>query len=153
MTTTTIDTPRFGRIDVADDALIDFPEGLIGVAGTQYALLARDEDSSFLWLQSIEDPTFALPVVNPWQFFPGYDVRISDSDATSIGLEGEAADADVYVTVRAAEAIEDFTVNLRAPILIREGRGFQVINEAPEAPLRVPLLSGLGSDAGKTEAA
>ena len=44
------------------------------------------------------------------------------------------------MTVRAAEAIEDFTANLRAPILISEGRGHQVINQAPDAPVRAPLL-------------
>ncbi len=146
MTTTIIDSPRFGRIEVADEAVLEFPEGLIGVVGTQYALLARDEDSAFLWLQSIDDPDFALPVVNPWQFFKDYEVKISDADAARLGLDAEHADADVYVTVRAAGAIKDFTVNLRAPILVREGRGFQVINEAPDAPLRVPLLSGLAEE-------
>jgi flagellar assembly factor FliW len=150
VTTTTIDSPRFGRLELADDAVLEFPEGLIGVVGTQYALLARDEASAFLWLQSLEDPDFALPVVNPWRFFSDYDVKISDADAARLGLDGDQADADVWVTVRAAGAIEDFTVNLRAPILVREGRGFQVINEAPDAPLRVPLLSGLAKG---TEAA
>jgi len=145
MTTTVIESPRFGRLEIADEALITFPEGLIGVLGTQYTLLARDEESAFLWLQSVDDPEFALPVTNPWRFFEHYDVRISDADAARLGLEGETGDADVWVTVRAAERLEDFTVNLRAPILVREGQGFQLINEATDAPLRVPLLSGLGS--------
>lgn len=154
-TTTVIETPRFGRIEVADEALIEFPEGLIGVVGTQYALLARDEDSAFLWLQSVDSPDFAVPVVNPWLFFGGYEVKISDADAARIGLEGDSADAGVYVTVRAAGELSDFSVNLRAPILVREGRGFQVINEAPDAPLRAPLVAGTDgeTDAGKTEAA
>jgi flagellar assembly factor FliW len=152
-TSTVIDSPRFGRLEVDEASLLIFPEGLIGVTGTRYALLARDEDSAFLWLQSVEDPEFALPVVNPWRFFGTYDVRISDADAARIGLDDDHADADVYVTVRAAGAIEDFTVNLRAPILVREGRGWQVINEAPDAPLRVPLLSGLAAESGTPGAA
>ena len=51
-----------------------------------------------------------------------------------------AGTAEVYVTVRAAEVLEDFTVNLRAPILVSKGRGFQVINEADPAPVRAPLF-------------
>ena len=42
----------------------------------------------------------------------------------------------MYVTVRAAEALEDFVANLKAPILVRSGRGYQVINQA--AGLRAP---------------
>jgi flagellar assembly factor FliW len=141
---TTIDTTRFGEVEVADEALLEFREGLIGVPGTGYALLARHDDAAFLWLQSTEDPAFAVPVVNPWRFFAGYEVRISDADAERVGLHG-AADADVYVTVRAAGAIEDFTANLRAPILVLDGRGHQVINEAGDAPLRAPLLGEIAA--------
>jgi flagellar assembly factor FliW len=150
---TTIDTPRFGTIDIADEAVIEFPDGLIGVAGRRYTLLAKDPDSAFLWLQSIDDPEFALPVVNPWRFFASYEVKVSDADASRMGLDDDHADADVYVTVRAAGALEDFSVNLRAPILVREGRGHQVINEHDDAPLRAPLLGELAAGAGAPEAA
>jgi flagellar assembly factor FliW len=47
---------------------------------------------------------------------------------------------DVYVTVRAAPALEDFTANLKAPILVRDGRAWQVINQAPGCELRAPLF-------------
>jgi len=151
--TTTIDTSRFGRLEIGDDAQLEFPEGLIGVPGKRYALLARDDESAFAWLQSLEDPEFALPVTNPWRFFASYEVKISDADATRLGLDEEHADADVYVTVRAAEALEDFSVNLRAPILVHEGKGHQVINEHQDAPLRAPLLGELAAGAGSTEAA
>ena len=52
----------------------------------------------------------------------------------------DPAQADVYVTVRAAEEAENFSANLRAPIIIANGRGFQVINEAADAPVRAPLF-------------
>jgi len=34
----------------------------------------------------------------------------------------------------------DITANLKAPILILDGRGYQVINTVEEAPLRAPLF-------------
>jgi len=46
----------------------------------------------------------------------------------------------VYVTVRAADALEDFSANLYAPILISGGRGHQVINQSDDAPVRAPLF-------------
>jgi flagellar assembly factor FliW len=141
---TTIQSSRFGELELAPGALLEFPEGLIGIPGTHYALLARDEAGAFLWLQSVDDPEFAIPVVNPWRFFASYQVRISEADARRTGLETEP-DAEVYVTVRAADAIEDFSVNLRAPILVSRGLGFQVINEATDAPLRTPLLGEIAA--------
>ena len=49
----------------------------------------------------------------------------------------------------AAEAIEDCTANLRAPILIVDGRGFQVINQVADSPVRIPLLAGVAESAGQ----
>lgn len=137
----TIQSTRFGPLEVPDESVIEFPDGLIGLAGSRYALLARDEDSAFVWLHSLDDPALALPVTRPWDFFASYEVVLSDDEAERIGIT-RPEDADVWVTVRAAPAIEDFTVNLRAPILISGGRGHQVINEADDAPVRAPLGDG-----------
>jgi len=45
------------------------------------------------------------------------------------------------VTVRAAAEPKDFSCNLRAPIVVWNGRGHQVINEAPDAPVRAALFA------------
>jgi flagellar assembly factor FliW len=87
----------------------------------------------------MEDPDLALPITRPWGFFPSYEVELSDSEAERIGVS-DPAEAEVFVTVRAAEEAENFSANLRAPIIIAAGRGFQVINEADDAPVRAPLF-------------
>jgi flagellar assembly factor FliW len=135
----TIDTTRFGPLEIAGEAVIEFPTGLIGLGGSRYALLANDENASIVWLQSIEDPSLAVPVANPWRFFADFEVELSDAEASRIGIT-DPTDADVYVTVRARESLEDSTANLRAPILVSRGRGHQVINEADNAPMRAPLF-------------
>ncbi len=136
----TIDSTRFGSLQVPDEAVVEFPNGLIGLGGTHYALLARDESAPFIWLHSVEDGSLAIPVTNPWNFFPDYEVEISDSEAERIGIS-DPAQAEVLVTVRAGESLEDFRANLRAPLLISAGRGFQVINEARGTPVRAPLFA------------
>jgi flagellar assembly factor FliW len=88
----------------------------------------------------MDDPELALPVTNPWNFFPDYELELSDSDVGRIGIS-DPSDAQVYVTVRAADALENFTANLRAPILIAHARGFQVINQIPDTPVRTHLLA------------
>src|SRR3954447_17241108 len=111
----TIDSTRFGSLEIPDESVIEFPNGLIGLGGSRYTLLARDESAPFLWLHSVDDGSLAIPVTNPWNFFSNYEVEISDSEADRIGINGPD-EAEVLVTVRAGESLEDFRANLRAPI-------------------------------------
>jgi flagellar assembly factor FliW len=138
--TITLESTRFGSLEIPQEAVVEFPNGLIGLGGKRYALLARSEDATFVWLHSLEDPDLALPLTNPWRFFTSYEVELSDDEAERIGVD-ETDDTAVYVTVRAAETLEDFSANLRAPILIAQGYGHQVINQAPDAPVRAPLFA------------
>ncbi len=140
--TVTLESTRFGRLEIAAESVIEFPDGLIGLGGSQYTLIAGDEDSAIVWLHSLDDPALALPVTEPWAFFPAYEVVLSDEEAHRIGVT-DPSQAEVWVTVRAAPAIEDFIVNLRAPILIAAGRGYQVINEADDAPVRATLVGAV----------
>jgi flagellar assembly factor FliW len=142
----TLESTRFGTLEIPAEAVVDFPHGLIGLGGSRYALIARSDESTFIWLHSLEDPALAIPLTNPWRFFSSYEVELSDDEAERIGVT-EADATTVYVTVRAAETLEDFSVNLRAPILISNGNGHQVINQAPDAPVRVPLFAATANAA------
>lgn len=144
MSPLTVHSTRFGTLEIKSEDVLSFPRGLIGLGGSRYALLTTDPDSPFSWLHSVEDPDLALPVTRPAQFFPGYEVVVSDEEADALGL-GDDAPADIWVTVRAAASIEDFTVNLRAPILVTAAAdgsaAFQVINELPGMEVRMPLFA------------
>ena len=134
----TLRSTRFGTIEIEDSAVIEFPAGLIGLPGTRWALIAAGPDSPFQWLHSLDEEDLALPVTSPWTFFPDYAVELSDADTERVG--GEDPDAvEVLVTVRASAELSEFSANLRAPIVIRDGRGYQVINEVADAPMRAPL--------------
>jgi carbon storage regulator CsrA len=82
----TLHSTRFGRLEVPADAVIEFPNGLIGLTGTRYALLAKADDSAFVWLHSLDDPELAIPVTNPWRFFGDFEVELSDNEAARIGV-------------------------------------------------------------------
>ncbi len=58
----------------------------------------------------------------------------------------------MWVTVRAGAELADFSVNLRAPIVISGASGHQVINEAEHAPVRAPLFPQVEAET-KAEAA
>jgi flagellar assembly factor FliW len=143
MSTLTIDSSRFGTLEISSEDVIEFPNGLIGLGGSRYTIVAAGADGAFSWLHSIDDPTLALPIANPWHFFTDYAVELSDADSEPI--TADPADVTVWVTVRAGAELADFFANLRAPILVADGKGHQVINEAADAPVRAPLFPAVAA--------
>lgn len=135
----TIDSTRFGMIELDPESVVEFPHGLIGFESKRFALVAREPDAEFLWLHSIEDAALAIPVTDPRRFFGSFELDLPAEERERLGMAQDAA-TDVYVTVRASDQLEDFTANLRAPIVISAGSGYQVINQAAVAPLRAPLF-------------
>ncbi|WP_022929090.1 flagellar assembly protein FliW [Patulibacter americanus] len=136
----TLQSTRFGDLELSEDDALEFPDGLVGLPGTRYALLLpEDPDGAFAWLQSLDDASLALPVTRPGRFFPDFDVVLEEEDVDPALRDTEAV--ETWVVVRAGERLEDFSANLRAPLLIVGRRGWQVINRADEAPLRAPLVA------------
>jgi len=138
MSTVTIESTRFGTLEIASEDVIEFPNGLIGLGGNQFTIVEAGNGGAFSWLHSIDDPSLALPIANPWHFFADYVVDLSDADSAPI--TADPADVAVWVTVRAGAELADFHANLRAPILVADGKGHQVINESSEAPVRAKLF-------------
>jgi flagellar assembly factor FliW len=136
MSILTIESSRFGTLEIALDAVIEFPTGLVGLGGSRYTILAPDSESPFRWLHSVDDPALALPIANPLTFFADYEIELSDADLERVGADA----AEAWVVVRAGAELSDFSANLHAPIVIANGRGHQVINEVPH-PVRAALFA------------
>ena len=62
-------TRLFGEIEIQDDKIIKLKEGIIGFPDLQNFTLIYDEEKEgkggVKWLQSMDDPEFAMPVLNP----------------------------------------------------------------------------------------
>jgi flagellar assembly factor FliW len=136
----TFESIRFGTVEIPEQDVIEFPFGLIGLGGLRYALLDRNPGTGFLWLHEVDNPALALPVVSPFQFFSDFTLEIAPEDQERTGVE-DASGAQLYVTVRATPNPLDITANLRAPLVIVDGRGYQVINTHGDASLQAPLFT------------
>jgi flagellar assembly factor FliW len=143
MSTLTVESSRFGTLEIEADAIIEFPAGLIGLDSRRWTIIGEITDGPFQWLHSVDDPSLALPVTTPWAFFADYEVELSDEDTERVAAGDDTA---VYVTVRAGSELSDFSANLRAPIVISGGRGHQVINETSNAPVRAALFPEVASE-------
>jgi flagellar assembly factor FliW len=137
-----IHSTRFGTLEIRDDAVLDFPDGLPGLRGQRWAFVAKSDDSPFYWLHSVEHDDVAVPVTSPWLFFSDYEVRVPEDEARSLGLHAPS-DAYIVCVVRATEDLGETTINLAGPLIINaESRtGRQVLNDAGGYSVRHPLFS------------
>jgi flagellar assembly factor FliW len=113
-----IETTRFGSIDINDSSVIRTPEGMLGFEDCKCFVLLEDQPGScFKWLQSVDEPGLAFVVVNPIDFFPDYDVELTDEQADSLDL-ADAADAVMLTTVTINKEQNKVTTNLVGPLVI-----------------------------------
>ena len=144
-----VETTRFGTIEVNDEEIVVFPDGLPGFRGQRRMVLVGAGDllgvengqghHTLYWLQDVHDPELAFLTTVPWVAYPEYDIDI-DSE-----LVADASPDDicvlVMVTIRRDGESARLTTNLLAPIVIDSARriGQQIILQDSEWPLQAPL--------------
>lgn len=113
-----ITTTRFGRVQIAQEDIINFPEGILGFNDMRkFVLLDDPNDEIFVWLQSCEVPDVAFPLLEPEIFASDYKVVLTKTDSESLKLEsGQHPRAFAIITI--PDDPTQMTANLKAPILI-----------------------------------
>lgn len=145
-----ITTRVFGKINIEDDKIITFVNGLVGFPELKdFALIYDTEKSSsrgLQWLQSMQEPNFAMPVIDPLALIPGYDPQVEDEWLKPLGkLDPEHL--LVLVTVTVPSDITKMTVNLKGPIVINADtrKACQVIAEGDGCDVKYPVYELLQS--------
>ncbi len=136
-----VSTSRFGKVDVAEESIVTFPTGLVGLpTHTRYVVFDVEEDSHYQWLQSIEDETLAVVIVPADVIQSDFSANISEESVTELEInDDDQVSISVIVTIPPGKP-EQATVNLRAPIVVnlRTRRAKQIILHE-SIPLQVPL--------------
>lgn len=144
-----INTKVFGEIEIAEDKIIHFPLGIIGFPElTDFALVHDEEKGSgaIHWMQSIQEPAFAMPVMDPLLVQPDYNPEVDDELLKHLG-ELIPEEMLVMVTVTVPDDLTKMTVNLRGPIVINavEKKACQVIVEGEEYAVKFPIYDILNT--------
>ena len=139
-----INTRVFGTIGVDEDKIITFPGGIIGFPEMKNFLLVynieRGSNAGIRWLQSIEEPNFALPVMDPLFADAAYNPEVDDDLLKPIG-NLSPDDMLVLVSVTIPKDITQMTANMKAPIVINasERKACQVIVEGDKYQVKTPI--------------
>lgn len=111
-----IETTRFGCIEINDDHLVYLNDGLIGFeTQKEFGLIEHTPGSPFCWLQSMTDPALAFVVVNPFDFFDDYDFTINDNEVEELCVSSAK---DVAVLTLVTINGDQVSTNLVGPILM-----------------------------------
>ncbi|NLY77195.1 MAG: flagellar assembly protein FliW [Tissierellia bacterium] len=129
-----LDTRNFGVIDIDEEKVIYFPEGIPGFEEERKFVIINneDEENPFNWLQSITNPDLAFVIIDPFFIFPEYVVDLPETVQNKLKIKDEK-DVAVYSIVVVPEDLRKMTTNLLGPIIvnIRERLGKQVILDDP----------------------
>ncbi len=115
----TVKTTRFGTIKVETDLVIEFSNGLIGFEQyRRFVVIRPDAQSAFRWLQALDEPSLAFPVLEPRLFRPTYAPTISDADARALSLQTDTPVIVFAVVTVPSGSPRDMTANLMGPLVV-----------------------------------
>ena len=119
-----INTKHFGEVNIEDNKIIKFAEGIPGFPNSKnYVMLSkRDQNELFCWLQSVDEADTAFALTVPYVFYPDYRPDVADSELATIGVHGmdDMKDVSVFNIMVIPNNAMDATVNLKAPVVINE---------------------------------
>ena len=113
-----INTVKFGEVEVEESRIFDFVMPIIGFNDlTKYIILDPDKDTLFKWLQSVEEPSLAFPIVSVAALDYDYSVDLSDSVVNALGITNAESLLVMNITSIPQDNPRGTTINLLAPLI------------------------------------
>lgn len=140
-----VQTGRFGSLEVAEADLISITGGILGFPEyTKFCLVDPGDDVLIIWLQSLENPELAIPLLEPKIFKADYTVRLSAAELRELRLDNVNQSA-VFTLLTIGDDIAQMTANLKAPLVInlREKLAKQVVLQENEYTIKHPMFKEL----------
>jgi flagellar assembly factor FliW len=112
-----LQTRQFGEIEIDDESIYNFPNGILGFEEIKkYVLISEEETAPFKWLISVDEPSIGFPLLSPFYLDLEYNI-------------GKNIDLDKYVLfaiITLSDENGNISANLKAPLV------FDIINMTAE---------------------
>lgn len=137
-------TRNFGEIEIGEEKVITFENGIIGFPQlTRFTLIydaEQGESAGIRWMQSLEEPAFALPVMDPLVIMSAYNPAVEEETLKNLG-ELTPENQLVLVTVSVPSDLTKMTANLQGPIIINADtrKAAQIIVDGKDYKVKFPV--------------
>lgn len=122
-----IKTHNFGEVEFTEDLIVRFNSGILGFESLTKYLFIKPEDDFFYYLNSVENPEIAFPLIG---------IRMIDDKYP------EEKDHEAFGIVNLNSDVLKITVNLKAPVYLNQNTktGYQKILDTDKYPVNFNLF-------------
>ncbi len=114
-----VDTARFGEIDVEEDKIVHFEQGIPAFEDEhEFLVIPYDAESPYYFMQSLATPDLAFLLTVPFVFFPDYEFELDDEVLKQLGIKQQEEILIYALITIPGGKVEDMTANLMAPVVI-----------------------------------
>ncbi|WP_373230786.1 flagellar assembly protein FliW [Cohnella sp.] len=138
-----LNTARFGELEVREEDIIQFSEGIPGFEQShRFMLIVIEEQAPLAYLQSVDDGELAFIVIDPFEFFPNYEFELPELAMRELQIES-TNQIIVRTIVSVTGELELATANLVAPVVINNSSrsGKQLVLSRTDYTTRHRLLA------------
>jgi len=135
-------TRSFGEVKIKKEEIIKFTQPIVGFDEyKQYILMKNKSIFPTFWLQSVDDPELAFPVVSPFFIDENYSIKLHVSDFEDINLK-EFNDVVVLTLLVVPQDVSLIRTNLRAPIIYNpiEKLAKQIVLQEEKYPIHFHIM-------------
>ncbi len=132
-----LNTARFGEIEIEEKRIFNFVMPIIGFDMLhKFIILDPNKDTLFKWLQSIEDPALAFPIISVSALNLDYTIDLPDNIVETLDIKNVESLLVMNITSIPQDNPKGTTINLLAPLI------FNLDNQSAAQV----VLSGSGYD-------
>ena len=113
-----LNTARFGEIDIEENRIFNFVMPIIGFDMLhKFIILDPNKDTLFKWLQSIEDPALAFPIISVSALNLDYTIDLPDNIVETLDIKDVESLLVMNITSIPQDNPKGTTINLLAPLI------------------------------------
>ena len=138
-----INTIRFGEIEVDEKRVYEFVLPIIGFNEiSKFVILDLNKDNFFKWLQSVEDPSLAFPVVSVFSLNVDYSIDLPDNVIEALKIDNVESLLVLNIASIPQDDPQGTTINLLAPLIFNldENLAGQIILSGSGYDVSFPLF-------------
>ncbi len=138
-----INTIRFGEIDIEEDRIFNFVLPIIGFNElNRFVLLDLNKDNFFKWLQAVDDPALAFPVVSIFGLNLDYSIDLPDNVVEILKIQKVESLLVMNIASIPQDNPQGTTINLLAPLIFNldEQLAGQVVLSGSGYDISFPLF-------------